>query len=372
MNALARVIDADPAALRGLVQTLAPSIELSYAKVRLFYMEHQTDALARLLSEIKEPECLARLARMRLSIRQGTVRAEEIAPLIESAAAEGGAWLAEAHNVAAMAFEMIDAHAQAKAHYLKAYGLCLERDCPKRAATTYHNAIAAESRVHPEKRLIYEYHHAYRVALDAQDFGTAGTALSNLAREYQLMHGFGLAMKYINQAVELLEKTHYGTYQHINALCNRCHLLLDTGQWRAAKTDYQQIACFSMEEAKAAMRTLEALFVAAGETVPDAAPAAAETFTWRERRLKLKEELGRPKELTLTTLEEHLLVRLSERPQTKHDLADYLYGRVGDPTEKENRLKQLLFRLRRKLPGLVLFEDGVYRIAEPHAECNRP
>lgn len=300
MSELAKVIDADPGSLRQLVLTLsAGSVEWAYAKVRLMYMEHQTRALTDFISHLSHREptdavaLVLALAETRLAIRSDRVSPEGIAALLGCASAAERLWLAEAHNVAAMALESLDRHEDAKAHYLKSHALCLEEKCMKRAATTYHNAIAAESRVRPESRLIYEYHHAYRMALEAKDFGTAGTALSNLSREYQLMHGLSLALKYINEAIALLETTHYGTYQHINALCNRCHLYLDTGQWGAAKTDYQQIGCFDMKEAKAALRTLGKFFEAHGEAVP--APVVAgtsETFTWRQRRKSSRRSLA--------------------------------------------------------------------------------
>ncbi|NUM87940.1 MAG: hypothetical protein HUU37_01935 [Bdellovibrionales bacterium] len=47
------------------------------------------------------------------------------------------------------------------------------------------------------------------------------------------------------------------------------------------------------------------------------------------------------------------------------ELVIALYGGRIDPEAGENRLKNLLNRVRKKYPGLIVTENGRYRIGDP-------
>src|SRR5690606_19354756 len=138
-------------------------------------------------------------------------------------------WRAEAIFVLAMYHEVNGDDEAARRRYLEAQRAFHRLGGRRKAAKAYHNAIAAESRIRPERRLIYEYGEACRLARAAGDFGTAGTALLNLSREYELMGALRTALKTVNRAVALLGEHQFGSYQYYLAIGHRCqlHVALD-------------------------------------------------------------------------------------------------------------------------------------------------
>ena len=80
--------------------------------------------------------------------------------------------------------------------------------------------------------------------------------------------------------------------------------------------------------------------------------------TWLER---LAEE--RTGEL-MTDLEDRMIALLSSKPRDKYMLIEDLYGDRIALDAAENRLKNLLNRLRKKMPGKILLDNGFYKIAD--------
>ncbi|MNU07531.1 hypothetical protein D3C72_2531640 [compost metagenome] len=66
----------------------------------------------------------------------------------------------------------------------------------------------------------------------------------------------------------------------------------------------------------------------------------------------------------MTDLEERIVALLSSKPRDKYKLIEDLYGDRIEINAAENRLKNLLNRLRKKIPGRIVFENGLYKIAD--------
>jgi hypothetical protein len=81
--------------------------------------------------------------------------------------------------------------------------------------------------------------------------------------------------------------------------------------------------------------------------------------TWLERLAE-----GKNSEEPLSDLEDRLLVLLSCKPRDKYYLIQDLYGEKIDFVAAENRLKNIISRLRKKRPGKILFTDGYYSLVD--------
>lgn len=66
----------------------------------------------------------------------------------------------------------------------------------------------------------------------------------------------------------------------------------------------------------------------------------------------------------LSQLEAKLIESLNSSPKTKFEIIDELYGSEIDSFAAENRLKNILFRLKSKFPGLIRLKNGKYFIVK--------
>jgi hypothetical protein len=83
----------------------------------------------------------------------------------------------------------------------------------------------------------------------------------------------------------------------------------------------------------------------------------AMTFTWDER-------LGEKDAPRLTKLEQRVLELLNEGSKTKMELIESLYGDRLSQSVTQNRLHNLMSRLRKRFPELIRFDDGKYFLTE--------
>lgn len=64
----------------------------------------------------------------------------------------------------------------------------------------------------------------------------------------------------------------------------------------------------------------------------------------------------------LGLLEERLLGALRKQPLHRWDLIKLLYPQESNTEILENRFKNLMARVRKKLPGILHCEEGIYRL----------
>jgi hypothetical protein len=266
-------------------------------------------------------------------------------------------WKAEFSFVIAMAYEIRGEDESASTYYRSAskfFDLC---KIPKKSVKALQNYLAAESRVHPEKKLFVDYHYVYRKAKKCQEYAAAGVALANISREYQNAGAFSLALKYANRAAAILKKD-FGSIHYFLTIAHRAHLLFEMGRVVEAKNDFEELSLGQFQEVIAAKEALAALF--AGKRLEANANLI---FNWQERVKEKRENSIRTKAV-LSALEEKFVHFLSEAPREKYDIILYLYGEGVDLEVAENRFKNLLGRLRKKCSELLVFENGKYRLAD--------
>jgi tetratricopeptide (TPR) repeat protein len=218
--------------------------------------------------------------------------------------------------------------------------------------------------VRPEtKRLISDYFFVHNKALEVGEKSVAGLALQNISREYQKMGAVRLALKTIQQSIDLLSSEH-GSLNYYLSLVHRCQLFFQSGRREEALLDYESCKVASFLEIQGAVEVLKPYYE--GSSVPqDLAPEVEKSLTptWKERTLE-PIQISAGESADFTRLESDLIRALSSGPKDKFELMQALYGDRLDLDVMENRLKNLLARARKKLPKLIDLEDGKYKIMD--------
>jgi hypothetical protein len=297
------------------------------------------------------------LSRLRLAIR--TLKpGQELSRHLSECLSGSDLWAAETHFVWAMYLELFHDDHNAERHYLAAQKKFFANGLKRKAVKSYHNALASLSRLQPGRRLIYEYETAHREAATIGDYGTAGMALINLSREYQLLQANNLAMKTVSRALAYTSKHLFGSKQYYLALCHRAQLFLERDLLDLAALDYEEARCSDLPEVVGAVEVLYAMFETKNHSVlSPSASTRTRIATWVDRADEPMRTFS--KNNALTDLECRLLEILGEGPHNKFELMEALYG-GGNILGLENRLKQLLHRVRKKHPALIGIENGNY------------
>jgi hypothetical protein len=326
-----------------------------YADVLISYLSGNIPQLIFLADQLTEwhDPLLRTLVQTRLAIREKTVT-KEIVQRLQVLSIHDPLWQGEALIIAGFASETIGEYQTAKRLYFESHRSFESIGAKMKSLKALHNYISASSKIETERAYFAEFHLIYRKAKAVRDSDVAGTALTNLGREFQKMGALRSALKYSCRAILFLQKTS-GTYQHHMALLNRCHVLCDMGRYHDALEDFDIIKNSPHAEVKAGVKALEEVITKAKI---DNCSRIDNHPTWLER---LAEE--RPSEV-MTDLEDRMIALLSSKPRDKYMLIEDLYGDRIAIDAAENRLKNLLNRLRKKMPGKILFDNGFYKIAD--------
>ena len=330
-----------------------------YAQVLIAYHQGNLEELDRLRDKItrldfSDRETLLALLQARRDVRAHQASVKTIAPLLQVEAPE---WKGEARFIAALAHAPLKNPKQARALFLDAEHAFLQSGSPKKALKSAFNAVVAETQIDPEsKSLVTDYSRLAKRALELQETSVAGQAFQNISRELQKLGALRVALTFIHQAIECLEPE-AGSLNLFHALAHRAHVLLDSGLSEEAQLDYERCAAAEFKEIRSALAVLDVL-QGKVERFPDELRTAL-TSTWSER-LNFFEGKATPP-AKIGDLENTLLAELASGPKTKEELIAVLYGTTLSEDVLENRFKNLLNRVRTRLPELIVLEDGAYR-----------
>lgn len=271
-------------------------------------------------------------------------------------AASPSRWQGELLLLLATAHTVFNSYERALELFEQAAHSFAGQGCHRKSLRARLNVLVCESHLHPEKNLFARYHDLYRRALRSRprELVVATTCLLNISREYQLIGSHQVALKYCDKALEHFE-SHMGDINYFLTLVHRAHLLLELGRKEEARVNYEAAKLCSFKEVHAALEVVAAAL--------NGAPAAQLTEkdqlpTWQERTMAPGEA---PK---MSQLEQKLLRFLSDREREKIDVLEHLYGSLLPYEVKLNRFKSLVGTLRKKWPGLVLCEQGRYRLSD--------
>lgn len=295
------------------------------------------------------------LIRMRRLLKTQPVDLEKIVALNE--AMNGPSWplwRAEALYVCASAHQALKFYEVAEKSYKEAASLYNRGGAVRKALRASLSAVASRSCLYPHFRLFSEYHQIVEKSLEINEGLTAATALINISREFQLLEGFHLALKYCYRALEILGRQAFGSREHGMGLVHRADLLFKLERTHQAQEDLFYALTFNHPEVQTACEVLSKKYQLELKTIQPNQILP----TWQER---LHE--GNKPDAKLGELGERLLELLSQRPHSKFELMQILYGDQIDLESRENRLKNLIFRVRSRLPQLIYFENSLYYLA---------
>jgi tetratricopeptide (TPR) repeat protein len=233
--------------------------------------------------------------------------------------------------------------------------------------------LVAISNLEPERKFLSEYYSIYRSAVSIGEVTSAATCLLNLSREYQKMKAYQVALKFCNQGLKLAEEI-VGSQIYFLLLAHRCHLFWQLGREREAEVDLEMIQTSDHPEVRGACQILLEIVGKSGEQADSKVTLLP---NWKERRdehygnegrlpARIKGRRSRDETKPLGAQEEKLIQFLSEQPRDKFEIGLHLFGERIDPLVAENRLKQLIFRVRKKIPGIINMnsESGRYSISD--------
>lgn len=218
------------------------------------------------------------------------------------------------------------------------------------------NSIVNLTNIDSERRYFPEYMVLLRRARKLKQFNIVATTYLNLSREYQRIGANQNALRFCNRAIAAAGSNPGGLTAML-AVAHRAHLLHELDRPREAEVDFELASTSTFPAVQAACSVLAGLL----KKTPVTAPANAPT-TWKERAA---EDVAR---LPLSVIEEKVVRFLAEKPRKKFDITDHLFGEDLHPLTAENRLKNLIHRIRRKRPGLIVLKDDHYCLADPERE----
>jgi tetratricopeptide (TPR) repeat protein len=357
-----KLIDASSAEIHRRARDLALTRPLlSYAEILSSYLQGDVEKLRELCANLRlEDEPIRALALLRLAIRRRDVKSKDLHALATrefAGALEGEKWFCSG-----LAWELLENDTMANSSFIRAAAVYRAEGCPGKALRAHYNAVVAESRLTPHKNFIAEYQAVIEESKALGEKSFAGIARAMLSREFQIVELYEKALQMADQAIEDLESER-GTLHYFHALLQKAHVLIDLGRAGETVELLKECEMASFPSIQAARTLLQVSLDPAAnwdKTLEDDLMP-----TWKNRMPPLLAQRGEVSgEGPATELERALLRLAYNGPIAKWDLIAKLYPQESDSLVSENRFKNLLGRLRKKHPGVLVCEEGRYFLAK--------
>lgn len=328
-----------------------------YSEVLLYYLKHDDEKLEKSVNNLKlKNSRIAAIAELRFQIRKMNIDLGVLELVMaEMKSHTHDLWKGEFAFVAAMAYEQLRKHPESRDLYYLSHQHLDKGGASRKAIKALQNYLAEESRVNPHKSLIPDYHYVYMRAKKLKDYAVAAMSLSNISREYQIRKAYLPALKFANKSIAFAEKER-GSRCFYLTLAHRSHIYWEMGRAYEARKDYEEILAAEFLEVKSVAEFLNKLI---NNSNTDLKMTSYLPENWKER-IQFKTPLSEPKANRASVLEEQLIQFLSQTPRDKFEIIENIYGHNIDFMVSENRLKNLLNRLRKKYQGRIVFENGKY------------
>ncbi len=336
-----------------------------YVSIMKHFYVNDTEALASLLERIKvanmkpdEKATLLALGKARYATCIENCTEETFEDLLGTMP-DSGIFRGEFYFVIAQCFEVMGRLREMSDAYLESYKTFKESGVHGKSVKALFNHIAAEHSLHPGKKFLSDFQFLYREAKKHKVHSTAAMALVNISREYQLIGGHELALKYVNRSLALLDRQRYARSFFL-ALAHRAHVLVCMDRKEEALQDYREAQLCTFPDVRTSLESLKAIFE--GKDQPGVKPAL---MSWEGRVEEFTVSGQKPK---LGALEQRLLKFLSEGTRTRWEMIEFLYGDKLDSEVLENRFNNTFQRLKKKVPGLIVSTGGKFSLAEALVE----
>ncbi len=207
---------------------------------------------------------------------------------------------------------------------ISASQLANELGMKKKSCTLKYNAIVALNHKSSSSLRICNLVDTIQMAKDCEDHNTEIAALSSLAHEYEQLGCIELAHEEAIKAIELAKKHCFGSFNFCSVLLIGIKLSIQAKNINLANEHLKLVETFNFEELK-------------------------------DKITELKQMINSSEpQNSLSGDEQKIIQLLTASPKDKQFLIHSLYGN-GDSESLDNRLKQLLLRLRKKRKNLISY-----------------
>lgn len=361
------IVEASLDDLRKLEQQLGASScdqkdgKVFYTKILLAYFRNNSADISFLIEAhnkfLVDRPTLKILSLMRFHLRAADFTLSDLFRLhdqVRNIESGRGLFFAEACFIAGTACLQKSEYRQAEEFYLQAATHYEFAGSFKKSIRAQLSSLAAYTCVFPESRLFHEYSVIHEKAMAVGERLSAGTALINISRELQRIKALPHALTTIDKALDILKEDHRSSREFSLAMAQRADLYFQLDKKVEGTNDVIFALCHPHAEVQSACHVL------AQKYQLDLLALQSQTIlpTWQERKNQNSQSE------ILTVMESLLLKLLSERPRAKSDLMDALFGEKISTESKNNRFKNLISRVRSKVPGVIVIKDGIFSIQD--------
>ncbi|MGZ3773065.1 MAG: hypothetical protein ACXVCY_03405 [Pseudobdellovibrionaceae bacterium] len=362
-----KIIDSD---IYQLIEMQSHSFQMSisqkiYINVLIAYLKSDLSELKKCVieleqalvttSDLTELQLITAISKSRLEICKRDISEQTIMRL-KSLECLPNYWTGEVHFVIARALGIQKEYLEQQKYYFTAAYHLEQAGANRKGVMALQNVYAVEGRIKPEKRLTVEYNFLLEKALKFGEYRTAGLCAINISRELQLLGTKQLALRYSNRALDYL-KHDLGTQHYGLALCHHAQLLIENFRIEEAQNYIEEASLVEFAEVQSAVYILKNIL--ADKVVINDAKTLANS--WVDRNLN-----GPYRKLNFGEIETKLIELLSFGPANRNEILDKLFRHELDHLDFEtviNRFKNLLMRIKKKAPNLIVKEDNKYRIS---------
>ena len=337
------------------------SFEALYTEVLMAYLQGNKSKLEVVINKLEkvkkfsEHPFFLNLCKLRLEIRESRTNEKlikDMLPYLE----EETIWQGELAFVIAFSYAKGHLYPKAKIYFKLAHQELKKAGVKRKSLLAFQNYVAVEYLLYPEKIQLAEHKFLAKESHKLGFNNLEALAYLNLSYLYFKINALNVSLKECLKAEKLMiEDTGLSQYWLIKS--HKAYLYIKLGRIIEAKESIEELRLSkhkSIEETTKLLGTL-----VDGNHLKDI-DFDALCKVWQSRFVEEKEFVKRPK---LGKLEQELIRFIAEGPCDKFEIIENLYGNSVDIYSLENRFKRLIGRTRKKVPGLIIFEDGKYRLS---------
>lgn len=222
------------------------------------------------------------------------------------------------------------------------------------------NSVACESRVLTKNNFTPQYENIAKEALEQNEFHTASVALNNISYEYEKISALRAALHYNQEAYLNIDRSGNRSINYYLILLQRCNLLIRLNRLHEAELDFEKCLMSPFLEIKEALKLLSVHF--RKDSNSHLINSSHLTSHWRDKVEYLDKKVQQY-DHSLTEFEEKFISALFQGSLTRSELIEFIYGNKLDYFILENRVKVILSKIRKKKPGLIIFNNNRYSLS---------
>lgn len=365
MIQLVQVMESDVDQLHQMRGDHFVSVEVeTYYKIFYAYLTGDIEDLTRLIQNLKQEvdlnpklEIILKIAQLRLSIRTNQNLYTQMKELIEVEPIDTE-WKGEVYGVISSAASYLELHEIARDYSLKSAKEFKLLGAQKKSIRMLMNAISSESCYRPEKHYLSDLIYIYKEAKLVGDSISIGNTLVNLSREYQKMGLYHAALKQAHRAIAVLSKRNAGGVDYFLAMAHRAHVHCQLGAFYDAQVDMEMAKACQFLEVEGALKILCEQFPQLNIKTPQTSDSPSyATYSWQIRKKD-------PAAKKASKMESQLIELLIQRPFSRRELCAKLYGDKLPMDVTDNRFSNLLNRIKKRNPSLIICKDSTYFLSE--------